>query len=124
MLIEAASRVNGYGFNVPELSLDPAFDQHLLETLVLEGHPIAGVEWYPEDYFDRLMALERLTISNGSRMPSGNTKVSKDFFSHIAPLRGVTWHGIYLTNSHQKAFTMPHGGTFQFLDLSIRMKHL
>lgn len=70
VLIEAASRVNGYGFNVPESSLDPAFDQPLLETLVLEGHPIAGVEWYPEDYFDRLMALKHLTINNGSRMQS------------------------------------------------------
>lgn len=48
-LIEAASRVNGYGFNVPETSFDPAVDKPVLETLVLEGHPIAGVKRYPED---------------------------------------------------------------------------
>lgn len=32
MLIEAASRVNDYGFNVPVSSFDPAFDKPFLET--------------------------------------------------------------------------------------------
>lgn len=125
MFIEKATRVDGHGWDAWESSpLEPAFDQPFLETLVLEGHPIAGVKWYPEDYFDRLVALKNLSFCNASRMQSGNFKVSNDFFSHIAPLRSFTWSGMYLTSSHRKAFTTRHGGTLQFLELNVGMKYL
>ncbi len=110
-------------YSTPESSLEPTINKPCLETLILEGHPIAGVEWYPEDYFDGLTALKHLTICHGFRMQSGNSKVSNDFFSHIAPLRSFTWHGSYLTGPHQRAFTKRHGGTLHFLELSIRRKY-
>ena len=125
MFIEKATRADGHGWDTWESSpLEPAFDQPFLETLVLEGHPIAGVKWYPEDYFDRLVALKNLSFCNTSRMQSGNFKVSNDFFSHIAPLRSFTWSGMYLTSSHRKAFTTRHGGTLQFLELNVGMNYL
>ncbi len=110
-------------YSTSESSLEPTIKKPCLETLILEGHIIAGVEWYPEDYFDGLTALKHLTICHGFRMQSGNSKVSNDFFSHIAPLRSFTWHGNYLTGPHQKAFTTRHGGTLRFLDLSINWKY-
>lgn len=94
MLIKAASRVDGSDSNVWTSSREPAFDKTSFETLVLEGHPIANAIWYPEDYFDRLMALKHLIIQNGFHMQSGNTKVSNDFFSHIPPLHSLPWQGL------------------------------
>lgn len=107
-----------------ECSLELTRNKPFLETLVLTGHPIAGLEWYPEDYFDRLIALKHLTIWNGGlRMQSGNSKVSNHFFSHITPLRSFTWHGFNLTDPHRKAFTTRHGGTIQFLELNMPVKY-
>lgn len=124
MSIADAPRVTPQGPGMRECPLEPTFNKAFLETLILTGHPVAGIEWYPEDYFDRLTGLKHLTILNGLRMQSGNSKVSNDFFSHVAPLRSFTWHGFYLTNSHRKAFTTYHGGTIQFLELDILMKYL
>lgn len=119
MMIGEARRAVGGCFYSSESSLEPAFDKPLLETLVLKGHPIAGVKWYLEDYFDRLSALKHLTFHSGKRMQSGKSKVSNDFFTHIAPLRSFTWYGPYLTSSHGKAFTTRHGDTLQLLELNI-----
>ncbi len=119
--LDAVPRADGCGFSVWESSLEPAFDKPLLETLVVKGNPVAGIKWYHEDYFDRLVALKHLTILNGCRMQSGNSKVAKDFFSHVALLRSFTWHGHYFMDSHQKASSERHGGTLQFLDLSTHL---
>lgn len=101
MFIDAVQRPNGEGCSVPECSLELAFDKPSLETLVLSGNPIAGVKWYTEDYFDRLTALQHLTILHGLRTQSGNSKVSNGFFSFIAPLRNFTWHGLWFAISHR-----------------------
>lgn len=123
MLIEGAPRVDGTGMSVWESSLELTVDKPFLETLVVRSHPISGAKWYREYYFDRLIALKHLTIS-GLRMQSGNSKVSKEFFSHVAPLRSFTWGGPYLTTSYRKVFTTHHGGTLQFLSLAINLKYL
>lgn len=106
-----------------ECSLEVTLNKPFLETLVLMGRPIAGLEWYPEDYFDHLLALKHLTIWDSSRMQSGNGKVSNHFFSHITPLRNFSWNGFHLTDTHRKAFTTRHGGSLQFLELHINVKH-
>ena len=82
-----------------------------------------SIKWYHNDYFDRLVALKHLSIPNGLYMQSGNSKVAKDFFSHVASLRSFTLGGYYFTASHQKAFIECHGGTLQFLDLGVCWKH-
>ena len=56
-------------------------------------------------------------------MQSGNSKVSNEFFSHVAPLRSFTWHGSYLKSSYRKVFTRRHGSTLQFLHLYIHLKY-
>ena len=104
-------------------SLELTLEKPLLETLVLTGCPIAGGKWYPEYYFDRLTALKHLTIRHGHGIQSGKTKVSNEFFSHIAPLRSCTWHGYCFPPLHRKAFTARHSGTIQFLDLNVFIKH-
>ena len=123
MLIEGAQRANGAGCSVFESSLELTVDKPFLETLVVSGHPITGVKWYPEDYFDRLRALKNLAICNGSRMQSGNSKVSSEVFSHVASLRSFTWHGHYLTTSYRKSFTTRHGSTLQFLRMYVHPKY-
>ena len=123
LLIEGAQRADGAGCGVFESSLELTVDKPFLETLVVSGHPITGVKWYPEDYFDRLGALKNLAICNGSRMQSGNSKVSSEFFSHVAPLRSFTWNGHYLTTSYRKAFTTRHGSTLQFLRMYVHPKY-
>lgn len=123
MTIEGTERVNGAGWNVVESSLELTVDKPCLETLIVNGHPITGIKWYPEDYFDRLIALKHLTIHNGSRMQSGNSKVSSGFFSHVAPLRSFTWHGNCLTSSYRKVFTTRHGSTLQVLELYVHPKY-
>lgn len=123
LLIEGAQRADGAGRGVLESSLELTLDKPFLETLVINGHPITGAKWYPEDYFDRLIALKHLTIASGLRMQSGNSKVSSKFFSHVAPLRSFTWYGRYLTSSYRKVFTTHHGGTLQFLKLVISLRY-
>lgn len=105
-------------------SLEPTLSKPFLEALILTGHPIARRAWYSKDYFDRLLALKHLTIRSGLKMQSGNSKVSSDSFSHIAPLRSFTWHGYHLTSSHRKAFTTRHGGTLRFLNFIVSTKYL
>lgn len=123
MLIEGALRVDGTGCSVFESSLELTVNKPFLETLIIYGHPITGVKWYPEDYFDRLIALKHLTIRSASRMQSGSSKVSSEFFSHVAPLRSFTWHGYCLASSYRKAFTTRHGSVLQLVELSLRPKY-
>ncbi|MCJ1254453.1 hypothetical protein MMC24_002268 [Lignoscripta atroalba] len=98
--------------------LDLTKKKPMLEILVLDGVPQVGEDWSMNGYLDNLPQLKHLSLRSMIGVQCGNSRLPKDFFTHIAPLESFEWHGEYLLPNHRSTFLSRHGATLQVLSLS------